>query len=39
MPDGAEAVLALGKEFRVEAGDPLLAGLERVFGRQVAELK
>jgi DNA polymerase III subunit alpha len=39
MPDGAEAVLALGKEYRVEVGDPLLAGLERVFGEQVAELR
>ncbi len=36
---GAEAVLALGKEYRVEVGDPLLAGLERVFGEQVAELR
>jgi DNA polymerase-3 subunit alpha len=39
MPDGAEAVLALGKEYRVEVGDPVLAGLERVFGEQVAELR
>jgi DNA polymerase-3 subunit alpha len=39
MADGAEAVLALGKEFRVEVGDPVLAGLERVFGEQVAELR
>jgi DNA polymerase-3 subunit alpha len=39
MADGAEAVLALGKEFRVEIGDPVLAGLERVFGEQVAELR
>ena len=39
LPDGAEAVLALGKEFRVEVGDPLLAGLEKVFGEQVAELR
>lgn len=37
--DGAEAIIALGKEFRVEVGDPLLAGLERVFGEQVAELR
>jgi DNA polymerase-3 subunit alpha len=39
MPDGAEAVLSLGKGFRVEVTDPLLAGLERVFGEQVAELR
>ena len=39
MPDAAEAVLALGKEYRVDVGDPLLAGLERVFGEQVAELR
>ena len=39
MADGAEAVLALGKEYRVEVGDPVLAGLERVFGEQVAELR
>jgi DNA polymerase-3 subunit alpha len=39
MADGAEAVLALGKDYRVDIGDPLLAGLERVFGEQVAELR
>jgi DNA polymerase-3 subunit alpha len=39
MPDSAEAVIALGKDYRVEVGDPLLAGLERVFGEQVAELR
>ena len=39
MPDAAEAILALGKEYRVEVGDPLLAGLESVFGEQVAELR
>ncbi|MEO6417942.1 MAG: DNA polymerase III subunit alpha, partial [Polyangiaceae bacterium] len=39
MHDGAEVVMQLGKEFRVEVGDPLLAGLERVFGEQVAELR
>jgi DNA polymerase-3 subunit alpha len=39
MPDAAEAVLSLGKDMRVEIGDPLLAGLERVFGEQVAELR
>jgi DNA polymerase-3 subunit alpha len=39
LPDGAEAVLALPKDFRVDVGDPLLAGIERVFGEQVAELR
>jgi len=39
LPDGAEVVLALGKDFRVDVGDPVLAGLERVFGEQVAELR
>ncbi len=39
MPDAAEAVISLGKEYRVDVGDPLLAGLERVFGEQVAELR
>ena len=37
--EGAEAIVLLGKEYRVEVGDPLLAGLERVFGEQVAELR
>jgi DNA polymerase III subunit alpha len=39
LPDGAEAVMSLGKEFRVEVSDLVLAGLERVFGEQVAELR
>ena len=39
LPDGAEAVLSLGKDYRVDVGDPVLAGLERVFGEQVAELR
>lgn len=39
MLDGAEAVLALGKNYRVEVSDDLLSGLERVFGEQVAELR
>jgi DNA polymerase-3 subunit alpha len=39
FPDGAEAVLALGREHRVEVCDPLLAGIERIFGEQVAELR
>mgnify|MGYP002381378141 CR=1 FL=1 len=39
MKDGAEAVLALGKNFRVEVGDEVLSGLERIFGEQVAELR
>jgi DNA polymerase-3 subunit alpha len=39
LNDGAEAVLLLGKEYRVEVTDPLLAGLEKIFGQQVAELR
>jgi DNA polymerase-3 subunit alpha len=37
--DGAEAVLALGRSFRVEVGDEVLSGLEKIFGEQVAELR
>ncbi len=36
---GAEAVLALGDTWRVDVGDPLLSGIERIFGEQVAELR
>lgn len=36
---GAEAVLALGDSWRVDVGDALLSGLERIFGEQVAELR
>ena len=39
LASGAEVVLALGKDFRVEVSDPLFSGLERVFGEQVAELR
>jgi DNA polymerase-3 subunit alpha len=39
MKDGAEAVLSLGKGYRVEVGDEVLAGLEKIFGEQVAELR
>ncbi len=39
LPDGAEATLSLGRDWRVEVGDPLLSGLEKVFGEQVAELR
>jgi DNA polymerase-3 subunit alpha len=39
LKDGAEALLSLGPSHRVEIGDPLLAGLERIFGAQVAELR
>ena len=38
MPSGGGDPRA-GKQYRVEVGDPLLAGLERVFGEQVAELR
>jgi DNA polymerase-3 subunit alpha len=36
---GREALLSLGREWRVEVGDQLFAGLERLFGAQVAELR
>lgn len=39
MKDGAEAFLALGKDYRVEVSDEVLSGLERIFGEQVAELR
>jgi DNA polymerase-3 subunit alpha len=37
--DGAEAVLTLRSELRVEPSDSMLASLERLFGRSVAELR
>ena len=39
FPDGAEAVLTLNEQWRVEVGDGLLSGIERLFGEQVAELR
>jgi DNA polymerase-3 subunit alpha len=39
FPDGAEAVLTLGESWRVDVGDGLLSGIERIFGEQVAELR
>jgi DNA polymerase III subunit alpha len=39
MPDGAEAVLSLGKTWRIEPSDDVLSGLEKIFGEQVAELR
>ncbi|HEY1695660.1 MAG TPA: DNA polymerase III subunit alpha [Polyangiaceae bacterium] len=39
FPDGAEAVLTLGETWRVDVGDNLLSGIERIFGEQVAELR
>jgi DNA polymerase-3 subunit alpha len=39
LESGAEAFLGLSREYRVEVGDPLLAGLERLFGSNVAELR
>jgi len=39
LDDGAEVQLALGPDFRVEASDPMLAGLEKLFGDRVAELR
>ena len=37
--DGREAVLNLGEAWRVDVGDPLLSGIERIFGQQLAELR
>ena len=37
--DGSEAVLALGKDLRVEPNDGMLAKLEKLFGEKVAELR
>lgn len=37
--DGAEALLSLGEAWRVDVGDTLLSGIERIFGEQVAELR
>jgi DNA polymerase-3 subunit alpha len=39
LDDGAEVHLALGSNFRVEASDKMLSGLERLFGQNVAELR
>jgi DNA polymerase-3 subunit alpha len=37
--DGREAVLSLGDRWRVDVGDALLSGIERIFGQQLAELR
>jgi DNA polymerase-3 subunit alpha len=39
LKDGSEAVLSLGKDFRVEPSDSMLARLEKLFGEKVAELR
>jgi len=39
LEEGVEVQLALGTEFRVEPSDQMLAGLERLFGEKVAELR
>ena len=39
LSDGSEATLALSRDYRVEVGDPLLSGLERLFGSGAAELR
>jgi DNA polymerase-3 subunit alpha len=39
LHDGAEAVLSLGSALRVAPTDGMLAGLERLFGENVAELR
>jgi DNA polymerase III subunit alpha len=37
--DGAEAVLALPAQLRIEVSDAVFSGLEKIFGEQVAELR
>jgi DNA polymerase-3 subunit alpha len=39
LDDGAEAVLALSRELRVEPSDAMLARLEKLFGEKVAEYR
>ncbi len=39
LKDGSEAVLMLGREYRVEPSDGMLARLEKLFGEKVAELR
>ena len=39
LDDGAEAILAIGKDLRVEPSDVMLARLEKLFGEKVAELR
>ncbi len=39
LEDGAEVTLALPPELKVDPSDAMLAGLERLFGQKVAELK
>ncbi|WP_437900811.1 DNA polymerase III subunit alpha [Sorangium sp. So ce124] len=39
LDDGAEAVLALGRDLRVEPNDAMLGRLEKLFGEKVAELR
>jgi DNA polymerase-3 subunit alpha len=39
LDDGAEAVLALGRDLQVSPSDMMLANLEKLFGEKVAELR
>ncbi|WP_437282654.1 DNA polymerase III subunit alpha [Sorangium sp. So ce375] len=39
LDDGAEAVLSLGRDLRVEPNDAMLGRLEKLFGEKVAELR
>ena len=39
LSNGAEAIVSLGKGYRVEVSDEVLSGLEKIFGEQVAELR
>jgi DNA polymerase-3 subunit alpha len=38
LDDGAEAILQLSRELRVDPSDAMLAGLEKLFGEKVAHL-
>jgi DNA polymerase-3 subunit alpha len=39
LPDGAEVVVALPSQLRVDPSDALMASVERIFGEKVAELR
>jgi DNA polymerase-3 subunit alpha len=39
LADGAQAILSLGASIKVAPSDAMLAGLERLFGENVAELR
>ncbi len=39
MKNGADALIVLPRDLRIDLTDDLLAGIERIFGEQVAELR